>query len=72
MAFWNLPVGWSYGAAASGIRGDEAARLDVALVVSDREATAAGMFTTNRVQAAPVHLCRDLIKQRGGRLFGKR
>ena len=69
MAFWNLPVGWSYGAAASGIRGDEAARLDVAMVVSDREATAAGMFTTNRVQAAPVHLCRDLIKQRGGRGF---
>jgi len=33
-------------------------RPDVALLVSDRPATVAGTFTTNRVQAAPVMLCR--------------
>ena len=35
--------------------GDE---KDLAIIVSDRAASAAGMFTTNRVCAAPVHLNR--------------
>jgi len=35
---------------------------DLALVVSDVPATAAGVFTTNRVAAAPVVLDRDLLK----------
>ena len=34
-------------------------RPDVALLVSDVSATVAGTFTTNRVQAAPVLLCRQ-------------
>lgn len=32
---------------------------DVALVVCDRSATAAAVYTTNRVQAAPIQVCRD-------------
>src|SRR4029078_7812722 len=47
----------------SGIRPDRN-RLDLALVVSDRPATAAGVFTQNRVVAAPVHLCRERVPKR--------
>ncbi|HSV93201.1 MAG TPA: bifunctional glutamate N-acetyltransferase/amino-acid acetyltransferase ArgJ, partial [Desulfobacterales bacterium] len=36
-------------------------RKDLGLVVSDRPATVAGVFTRNRVQAAPVRLCRERV-----------
>ncbi len=41
-------------------------KADLALIYSEREASAAGSFTTNRVQAAPVRLSRANL--RGGRL----
>jgi glutamate N-acetyltransferase/amino-acid N-acetyltransferase len=40
----------------AGIKNGES--LDLALVVSDHEATAAGTFTRNRAAAAPVQLCK--------------
>ncbi len=40
--------------------------LDLALVVSDRRASAAGVFTTNRVEAAPVTLSRTHLERSGG------
>jgi len=40
---------------------------DLALIVSDHPATAAGVFTSNRVQAAPVALCRDRLRSRTAR-----
>lgn len=46
--------GFRAGAVASGIKKTEA--LDLVLVASDREATAAGVFTQNKVRAAPVTL----------------
>ena len=49
------PLGFRAAAAAANIRGDgDAARLDVALLVSDRPCAAAGVFTRNLVKAAPV------------------
>jgi glutamate N-acetyltransferase/amino-acid N-acetyltransferase len=39
-------------------------RKDLGLIVSDLPATAAGVFTRNRVQAAPVQVCRERV--RGG------
>jgi glutamate N-acetyltransferase/amino-acid N-acetyltransferase len=49
------PLGFRAAAAAGGIREDgDAARLDVALIVSDRPSVAAGVFTRNLVKAAPV------------------
>ncbi|MBI4729175.1 MAG: bifunctional glutamate N-acetyltransferase/amino-acid acetyltransferase ArgJ [Acidobacteria bacterium] len=47
-----LPAGYRAGAAACGLKrtGD----ADVALIVSGGPASAAGVFTTNRVQAAPI------------------
>jgi glutamate N-acetyltransferase / amino-acid N-acetyltransferase len=41
-------------------------RPDIAVVASDEIATAAGVFTTNRVQAAPVQLSRRVLRR--GRL----
>src|SRR5205823_5630752 len=46
-----------YAGVHSGIRPDPN-RLDLALIASDRPAAAAGVFTQNRVCAAPVHICR--------------
>jgi glutamate N-acetyltransferase/amino-acid N-acetyltransferase len=41
--------------------------LDLALIVSDRRAATAGVFTTNRFAAAPVEVCRDhLARSIGG------
>jgi glutamate N-acetyltransferase/amino-acid N-acetyltransferase len=39
-------------------------RKDLGLIVSDLPATVAGVFTRNRVQAAPVQVCRERV--RGG------
>lgn len=50
---------------ASGVHcGIKAARPDLALIVSEVCAAAAGLFTTNRVRAAPVRYCEEVI--RGG------
>jgi len=46
--------GFKASAVVAGLKKGDA--LDVALIVSDREATAAGVFTTNKVRAAPVIL----------------
>jgi glutamate N-acetyltransferase/amino-acid N-acetyltransferase len=46
--------------------GIKANGLDLALLVSDTPATAAGVFTTNRAQAAPVILSREHLRLSGG------
>lgn len=48
----NSPDGFRAAGAACGLKPD--GRLDIALIASDRACTAAGLFTTNRVKAAPV------------------
>ena len=55
--------GYRAAGVASGIKREG---LDLALVVSDRQASAAGVFTTNRVQAAPVVLSRAHLERSGG------
>ncbi|NCC26531.1 MAG: bifunctional ornithine acetyltransferase/N-acetylglutamate synthase, partial [Deltaproteobacteria bacterium] len=54
---YPTPQGFSFAALAAGFRYQ--VRNDLALVLSDRPATAAGMFTTNRFQAAPILACRE-------------
>jgi glutamate N-acetyltransferase/amino-acid N-acetyltransferase len=39
---------------------------DLSLIVSDRPAAAAGLFTINLAKAAPVTLCQDHLAQSGG------
>jgi len=56
-----LAEGFRFAAVPCGIRPNEPDRLDLALVVSDRAATAAGVFTQNRVCAAPVRVCRERL-----------
>lgn len=49
--------GYRFAGVSAGIK-RSAGKRDVALLVSDIPATAVGMFTTNRVRAAPVQCCR--------------
>ncbi|HXH50962.1 MAG TPA: bifunctional glutamate N-acetyltransferase/amino-acid acetyltransferase ArgJ [Terriglobia bacterium] len=61
------PRGFRAAAAAAGIKKAPGA-LDLALIVCDVPgASAAGVFTTNRAAAAPVHLCRQNLKTNRGR-----
>jgi glutamate N-acetyltransferase/amino-acid N-acetyltransferase len=50
---------------SAGIKAREGA-LDLALIVSDRPATAAAVFTLNRAQAAPVVVSREHLVKSGG------
>jgi glutamate N-acetyltransferase/amino-acid N-acetyltransferase len=56
----RLARGYRFAGVASGLR-PEPDRLDLALVVSDTPAAAAGAFTRNRVAAAPVQVCRQRL-----------
>src|SRR6266496_75872 len=60
MDTWNLARGYRYAGVHCGIRPDPN-RLDLALVVSERPAAAAGVFTQNRVCAAPVRVCQERL-----------
>lgn len=60
----TAPQGFRSAGVASGIK---AQGLDLALIVSDAPATAAGVFTTNRAQAAPILVSRDQLDRSGGR-----
>ncbi len=56
------PAGYRYAAVSAGFK--KAGRADLGLVVSDTPATAAGVFTTNRFQAAPVLVAKELLSRR--------
>ena len=62
----NLPLGYRYAATYAGIRKQE--KDDLALIVSDRPAEAAAVFTRNVVQAAPVQLSRRHLKSGKGKV----
>ncbi|MQA29994.1 MAG: bifunctional glutamate N-acetyltransferase/amino-acid acetyltransferase ArgJ [Luteitalea sp.] len=59
----TLPWGFRAAGVEAGIK---AKGLDLALLVSDRPATAAAVFTTNLAQAAPVLVSRDHLARTGG------
>ena len=54
---WHLAKGFRFAGVVSGLR-SEPNRRDLAVVVSDTPATAVGVFTQNRVCAAPVQISR--------------
>ena len=60
----TAPGGFCVAACASGIK--KAGGLDLALIVSDAPASAAGVFTTNKAQAAPVLVSREHLAASGG------
>src|SRR5262245_2165788 len=63
------PKGYRFAGVHSGLRASEPGRLDLALVVSDTPAAAAGVFTQNRVAAAPVHICKERLPRADARGF---
>lgn len=58
-----VPKGFLFSTVEAAIK--KPGRKDLALIVSQKEASIAGMFTTNKVKAAPVKL--DMRKIRSGR-----
>jgi glutamate N-acetyltransferase/amino-acid N-acetyltransferase len=60
----KLPLGYLYSATYAGIRA--ARKDDLALIVSGLPASAAAVFTQNRVQAAPVRLSRRNLQRSQG------
>src|SRR6476660_5151999 len=64
-----LPKGYRFAGVHSGLRATEPGRLDLALVLSDARAAAAGVFTQNRVAAAPVHVCKERLPRPDARGF---
>src|SRR3954465_4426894 len=58
-------LGFQAAGVSAGIKA-RAGALDLALLVSDRPATAAAVFTTNLAQAAPVLVSRDHLGRSGG------
>ena len=66
MSEWHLARGYRYAGVVSGLR-SEPDRRDVAVIVSDTPATAAGVFTQNRVCAAPVQVSRDRLPRADAR-----
>ena len=60
----TAPAGYRAAGAACGLK---PSGLDVALVVSDEPAAAAGLFTTNLAVAAPVVVAREQLERSGGR-----
>ncbi len=59
-----LPLGYRYSSVFAGIRKTQ--QDDLGLIVSDNLAGAAGVFTRNRVQAAPVRVARASLASSGG------
>jgi glutamate N-acetyltransferase / amino-acid N-acetyltransferase len=60
----KLPLGYRYAATYAGIRKNK--KDDLGLIVSDTPASAAAVFTQNRVQAAPVRIARFHLEQSRG------
>jgi glutamate N-acetyltransferase/amino-acid N-acetyltransferase len=56
-----LIPGFKFAATAAGLK--KTGDLDLALMVADRPAAAAGVFTTNRVKAAPVLVSRERLRK---------
>src|SRR5262245_30041936 len=57
---WHLAKGFRFAGLHCGIRPDPQ-RRDLGVVVSDAPASAAGVFTQNRVRAAPVRVCQQRL-----------
>ena len=61
---FDLPLGFKYATTYAGIRKNE--KDDLALIVSGVPAAAAAVFTTNKVQGAPVKLARASMRASKG------
>lgn len=55
----TAPLGFTVGSTSCGLKSDN--KLDLAVLLCERSAVTAGVFTTNKVFAAPVALCRERL-----------
>jgi glutamate N-acetyltransferase/amino-acid N-acetyltransferase len=62
----QIPRGFRFAATSCGLK--KTGGLDLALIASDMPATAAAVFTTNLVQAAPVVLSREHVRKAARRM----
>lgn len=62
----TYPLGFKAGSAHVGVKASNTRFDDLALIASDTPCAAAAVFTTNKFQAAPVTVSRDMLKQRAG------
>ena len=63
----HIPKGYAFGATAASFK--TPGKLDLGAIVSEVPAVAAGVFTTNKFQAAPVLQCREMLAD-GRRMSG--
>lgn len=59
----GAPKGFLGSAVSCGIKDPQKKRLDLALIFSERSCKSAGMFTTNKVKAAPVKVTQTHMKK---------
>jgi glutamate N-acetyltransferase/amino-acid N-acetyltransferase len=59
----DLPRGFKSGTAAAAFK--KAGRDDLGLIVSEFPCVVSGLFTQNRFQAAPVQICREILRNSG-------
>ena len=58
----TAPKGFQAGAKACDVKGNNSGKLDMAILFSEVDAVAAGVFTTNKFAAPPVLYCREVLK----------
>jgi glutamate N-acetyltransferase/amino-acid N-acetyltransferase len=63
----DIPAGFTFSATHCGLK---RARLDLGILVSETPASAAAVFTTNQVVAAPVVLSREHVRKSRNRMRG--
>ncbi len=61
-----IPKGFRFGAGRAGLK--QSGRTDFALIVADAPASAAAMFTSNRVTAAPLLVDKEHLSKTSGRV----
>lgn len=62
----TYPLGFKAGSAHVGVKASNTRFDDLALIASDTPCAGAAVFTTNKFQAAPVTVSRDMLKKRSG------
>lgn len=66
LSSYLIPKGFRFGAAKAGLK--QSGRTDFALIVADEPASAAAVFTANRVIAAPLIVDKEHLNATGGRV----
>lgn len=62
----TYPKGFNVSGTHVGVKASNTKFPDLALITSDTPCSAAAVFTTNKFQAAPVQVCRDILQSRQG------